>query len=195
MWTYNYSNELYHYGVLGMKWGIRRAKYYKSRAGKIAAKSFKYDIKSERLAKKAEKIHSQEDLGSANRAANKSAKYAIKADKLRKKALKTDNDFEKNLLNSKAARLDYKSAKANIKANRISKTTGYSAKAMSYSIKSDVFKAKAEKMRMKLAKNETFLASMKAKVSSLSVDDVKRKEFERELRELDELERIDADED
>ena len=137
--------------------------------------------------KKAEKIHSQEDLGSANRAANKSAKYAIKAGKLRKKALKTDNDFEKNLLNSKAARLDYKSAKANIKANRISKTTGYSAKAMSYSIKSDVFKAKAEKMRMKLAKNETFLASMKAKVSSLSVDDVKRKEFERELRELDEL--------
>ena len=24
MWQYNYSDDIYHYGVKGMKWGIRR---------------------------------------------------------------------------------------------------------------------------------------------------------------------------
>ena len=30
MWTYNYnySNELCHYGVLGMKWGVRKERKY-----------------------------------------------------------------------------------------------------------------------------------------------------------------------
>ena len=37
MWQYNYTNELYHYGVKGMRWGVRRAR----RENKKIDKSFK----------------------------------------------------------------------------------------------------------------------------------------------------------
>lgn len=38
MWTYNYNtNELYHHGVKGMKWGVRRAQRKAAREARKAA--------------------------------------------------------------------------------------------------------------------------------------------------------------
>lgn len=163
---------LQHYGVIGMKWGVSKARRYASKHDKLLRKAYKYDAKSAALTKKSEKAHSKYDLGEANKAAVKSAKYAKKAAKLNKKAVDAGSDLEASRLRKKAEKYNYKSAQKQIEANRISKTTGYGKKAMKYSVKSDKVAAKAAKARKKLASNEAYIQKMKTKISKIPKEDL-----------------------
>ena len=167
------NDELYHYGVLGMKWGVHRARSKMKQSNKLAKKAAVYDKKSAKMTKKSEKIHAKKDLGRANRAAKKAATYRIKSAKLEKKALKTDNEFKRSILESRAANLNYKASRKQIKANILSKTKGYGVKAMKYSIKSDKLARKSAKARKRIASNERYKSMMKRKASSISPEDLK----------------------
>ena len=167
------DDDLYHYGVLGMKWGVRRANRKYESIKKLKVKAANYDKKSAQMTKRSEKAHAKYDLEEANKKAVKAANYEKKAAKYEKKAAKAANDSDRASYDKKSKKLAYKASKAKIDANRISKTKGYGYEAMKYSVKSDKLAKKAANARRKIANNEYYVSMMNRKISMITDDDLK----------------------
>lgn len=171
------SEDFAHYGVLGMRWGVRKAEKLRRKEVKLERKQQKFERRAARHTVKAEKRHNKFDLAGANRKGVRAARKERRAATYDRKArrLERAGKLEKAAKKKEIAeKKRYKAASLRTKADRISRTTGYGKLAELSARKVDWYKKKAAKQKYKMAHNERYIETVAKKVNKFSKKDKKR---------------------
>lgn len=168
------NDELYHYGVLGMKWGVHRATRKAKNNTKLINESNKYNIKSAKYnlksAKRAAKdigegfaTKSKKDVKRYLSANKRAAKYNLKSAKYKSKASKT-SDRKSTRYSVKSDKYAVKSSKNKMRATRLSGEYSTGSKGYKYATKSDRYKLKSTKNLLKISRNKAYIQKIQQKI-------------------------------
>lgn len=157
MWGYQNVNELRHYGVKGMKWGVRR---YEKKSARLTSRNSRLLEKRDNANVKAEKYMKKAIAeGQSDKLHIKSAKYATRSAKLDRKANALDDhaSYRYLRLKRKAAKAAYKSADLSFKAAQSGAEKQLSSE---YNRKSTKQSRKAAKFDYRIAKNNLTISRL-----------------------------------
>lgn len=150
VWQYNYSDELQHYGVVGMKWGVRRA--------------------SKHLSKATTTEQRDKAISKLNKHRTKATK---KIEKLNKRGVKLQRDHDENIrtTNVRAAELKRNAALTRNKAygrfTSQKKASQRLFKANKKDAKADALIAAANRTKAYLDKNSSLIKAFEKGISDI----------------------------
>lgn len=157
MWEYNYtlsSDELYHYGVKGMKWGVRR---YREKSGALTPEGkrrYSQDEVTSDISKTFRKSVQEADKRQA-----KAKKAVTKRDKINAKASKATAKYNKETYKVTSGRKD-------IDEDRMSKLGKKASNTQSKSAKATKNAYKAQK------RSDKFLKAMEGAFKDVALSDI-----------------------